>query len=389
MSTLAALTAPPVLRSFALSFVARLPLTVIGVLVLLRTRELGFSYALAGVAAGAFTLGMSAGAPLVGRLVDRHGQLSVLCTTSLIAGAAISVFALAPADSPLLIVALAGLVGFAQPPVSACVRVLWGRLLSERERDAMFAVDISAQGIAFIIGPVTMLWLASTAGAVTALFATGILIVVGTMAFALDPVGRRHMGTSPTRIHSGPAAIAYPGVRTILAITAAVGVSFGAVEVGIVAAAERHQDVPLVVLLGAWSVGALVGGPLWGLRGGSGRHIRDALLLISGLVACTATLAIPSSGWWVAAGLVLFGLLVTPFVTLLYTMLASAAPPEALTEAYSWEVTGMTGGIALGTAAGGVCISASGLAGAFLLAGAAMLVSGVVLGLRIPTLRRD
>ncbi|RQO46836.1 hypothetical protein DBV08_15280 [Rhodococcus sp. KBW08] len=387
MTTLSALASPPILRTFVSSFVARLPLTVIGVLVLLRSRELGFSYALAGMTSGAFALGMALGSPLMGRLVDRLGQSTVLCVSCLIAAAAISALALTPAHLPILMIGLAALIGVTQPPVSACVRVLWARVLNERDRDAMFAVDVSVQGIAYIVGPMTMLWLAATAGAPVALHATGLLLVVATLAFALDPVTRAPAGSVRPQARSGPGAIAHSGVRTIAGITMTLGVAFGSVEVGVVAAAEHHDSVSLILLLTCWAIGSVIGGPLWALRRHANNHIRDARVLLIAVALAAAALAIPLPAWWLMPALAIFGALMTPMLTLLYTLMASTSPEGVLTEAYSWEVAGMTGGVALGTSIGGIAVDLGGLAGTFGLATGAIIVGSVILAFCSSTIR--
>src|SRR3954451_3658160 len=73
----AVLRSPGVTRVFAASLLGRIPAGALGLLLILRVRELGGGYAGGGAIAGAFSLGYATAAPLVGRLVDARGQTRV------------------------------------------------------------------------------------------------------------------------------------------------------------------------------------------------------------------------------------------------------------------------------------------------------------------------
>src|SRR3954451_18805476 len=70
----AVLRTPGVTRVFAASLLGRIPAGALGLLLILRVRELGGGYADGGAIAGAFSLGYATAAPLVGRLVDRAAR---------------------------------------------------------------------------------------------------------------------------------------------------------------------------------------------------------------------------------------------------------------------------------------------------------------------------
>src|SRR6185295_19651535 len=76
------LSAPGVARVFLASMVGRIPAGALGLLLILRVRELGGGYADGGLVAGALSLGMGAAAPLVGRVVDTRGQTRVLAASA-------------------------------------------------------------------------------------------------------------------------------------------------------------------------------------------------------------------------------------------------------------------------------------------------------------------
>ncbi|MEA2320657.1 MAG: hypothetical protein QOD81_507, partial [Solirubrobacteraceae bacterium] len=78
------LRTPHVLPLMVAALVARLPIGIHSLAIVLFLRERTGSYAVAGVVAAAFALGAGAGAPLAGRLVDRFGQGRVLVPAALL-----------------------------------------------------------------------------------------------------------------------------------------------------------------------------------------------------------------------------------------------------------------------------------------------------------------
>ena len=90
---------------------------------LVHAAHLTGSFAAAGVVAGAFAVSLGVGGPMLGRLVDRRGQTTVLLAGALVAGAALAAIAALPAGAPLAgLVGLAVVLGLSTPPVGACLR---------------------------------------------------------------------------------------------------------------------------------------------------------------------------------------------------------------------------------------------------------------------------
>ena len=78
------LRTPHVLPLMASALVARLPIGIDSLAIVLFLRDRTGSYATAGVVSAAFALGSGAGAPLSGRLIDRFGQRGVLVPLALV-----------------------------------------------------------------------------------------------------------------------------------------------------------------------------------------------------------------------------------------------------------------------------------------------------------------
>lgn len=80
---------PHVLSLAAASVVARLPVGMVAVALVIYVHDRTGSFGAAGAAAGAYTIGLGATAPLLGRLVDRRGPWPVLVPAALVSGAAL------------------------------------------------------------------------------------------------------------------------------------------------------------------------------------------------------------------------------------------------------------------------------------------------------------
>jgi len=83
-----------------LSLIARLPVTMLSIGLLVHAQRLTGSFALAGLVTGAYALALGAGGPLLARLVDRRGQTSVLLVSATVSAALLLVLALLPVGAP-------------------------------------------------------------------------------------------------------------------------------------------------------------------------------------------------------------------------------------------------------------------------------------------------
>src|ERR1700754_5128092 len=100
-----------------LSIIARLPLAMFSVGLLVHAQRLTGSFAAAGLVTAAYAVALGIGGPMLGRLVDRRGQTVVLTATASASLALLLVIATLPHGVALwtLIVLAAG-IGFATPP---------------------------------------------------------------------------------------------------------------------------------------------------------------------------------------------------------------------------------------------------------------------------------
>src|SRR4051812_19621508 len=122
---------------FGLSIVARLPVAMLSIGLLVHTQAATDEYGAAGLVAGAFALAQGVGGPLLGRAADGRGQSAVLAAAALVCAAALIATSVLPHAAPIgLRVAFAAAAGAAMPPVGACFRALLPALVAERARAA-------------------------------------------------------------------------------------------------------------------------------------------------------------------------------------------------------------------------------------------------------------
>jgi MFS family permease len=382
-------TTPGARRLIALSIIARLPLTMVSIGLLLHAKHLTGSFAAAGAVDAAYAISLGLGAPLVGRAVDRRGQTAVLLVSSVAAAAMLAVVAALPVGTslPALIVPACA-IGCAMPPVGACLRALVPGLMPDAAAArAFYAIDATAVELTWITGPA----LAVTLGAA---FSTGFALTVaaavstaGTAAFAAHPASRgwRPAATaSPERSRPGRS----PGLRTLILVMGPLGVVFSAVQVGVAAAtAELGASGAAGPLLAVWGAGSLLGGLIATRTGGGARSAAGVSLLLGALTIGHLSLAVvATSTLGMAAVLLLAGATIAPTEASLYAIVDDVVPAGTLTESFSWLATAAAVGAALGAAAGGSLAASAGPVSAFALAGAAGVVAVMTSTLRGKTL---
>lgn len=341
---------------------------------IVHAQKLTGSFAIAGLASGAYAIGSAAAAPLLGGLVDRHGQTRVLVYGASATALALIADGLLPAGTPdLVLVGLGAMTGLCTPPLEACVRTLLPAIVSDRKRlPALFALESTVLELTFVAGPPLALGLGSVWSPGAALVLSGLVLLAGTLLFVAQPASRRWRGDSgAVRLRGG--SLRSPAMRTLVMIMLGTGATFGATEVGVTAAAHALGSSGAAgPLLGLWGAGSLLGGIAATRLGGSARSTWGLVLLLAALALGHGAL-ITTTGNLVAMGIVITvaGATIAPTVSSIYAMVDAAAPAGTHTEAFSWLESASLAGAALGSAAAGVLVQAGGAALSFAFVAAA------------------
>src|SRR3954471_3914180 len=87
-------------RLLVISVVARLPLTMLSIALLVHAQHLTGSFAAAGAVSGAYAVALGAGGALLGGVVDRRGQGAVLLGSATASAALLLAIVALPAGAP-------------------------------------------------------------------------------------------------------------------------------------------------------------------------------------------------------------------------------------------------------------------------------------------------
>ncbi|WBQ02267.1 MFS transporter [Kribbella sp. CA-293567] len=352
---------------FVAGIVGRMPISMLGLGIVILIENQTGSYGLAGAISGVAVVAGALTGPIQGRLVDRFGQRllllvgTVLCTVAL-AGLLVAVRADAPTWA---LYAISFVAGGTRPQVGSFVRARWTHLLGRgRALQTAFALEAVGDEVVFIVGPVLVAALATQVSPYLALGTAGVLGLAGGLWLAAlrasDPPGR---GKS-----NGAEKAPLPWLSLLLLsiIALGLGATLGSAEVVTVAFTEEvGQPGMSGVVLAVWALGSLFAGLWYGSVHWKAPVERRLLI---GTIALAITLApLPWVNNIFVLGAVLFGagLTIAPTMVAVTACVEEWVPPQRLTEAITWTVTGLLLGVAPGNAAAGHAVDVWGASTAY------------------------
>lgn len=352
---------------FAAGILGRMPISMIGLGIVILIARASGSYGLAGAVSGVAVIAGALTGPIQGRLVDRFGQRALLligsaaCTVAL---AALLVAVHADASGWVLYV-LSFIAGGTRPQVGTFARARWTHLLGRgRALQTAFALEAVGDEVVFIVGPVLVTALATQVSPYAALSTAGVLGLAGGIWLASlrgsDPPGR---GKSDG---SEQAPLPWLSIMLLSLIGLGLGATLGGTEVITVAfTTEKGQAGLAGVVLAVWAFGSLLAGLWYGSV-----HWRAPVerRLLIGTIALAITLApLPWVNSVLMLGVVLFccGMTIAPTMVAVTACVEEWVPPERLTEAITWTVTGILLGVAPGNAAAGHAVDVWGPSDAY------------------------
>jgi len=377
------LNVPGVLGLQVLATLARIPAASAGLVLTLHVvGPLGRTYAQAGIVAAAVTLGGAIGAPWRGRAVDRFGLRLAVMPSILVEAV---VWGLAPHVSYGALIVLAVIGGLLGLPIFSVVRQSLTALVPIDQRRTALALDSVTTELSFIIGPATIVVLATQISTMVAMWTVGACMVAAGIALVVRnpptrsaadlqsvadstavPVRDRHLLTSRSLV-------------AVLAITIAATIVLSGTDIGVVAtlrALDRTTFIGIAVV--AWCSGSIVGGLVYG---GLHRSIPPWVLLL-GLCLLTVIVGFAREPWQLAVLLIPAGALVAPLITSTVEGVARVVPERRRGEAMGWHGSALTIGVAAGSPLTGAVIDATapwvgfvaiGALGVFLATGCGML----------------
>jgi MFS family permease len=361
------LTTPGGIGFSSAGFVARMPISMLGLGIVLLVVAHNGRYGLAGAISAVFALVNALAAPAIARLVDRLGQRRVLGPTVVLHGVWLVTFiVLASKDAPTWTLFLtAAAAGLFEPSVESLVRARWGYVLGSGPRlQTAYAFESVLDEVIFIIGPLIVTVLATQIAEQAGLIAALVLLLAG--SFALTAQRATEPPVSPRHEHSGRSALSAPGMWLLLTFMVFLGGVFGGVEIATIGFADQHGHASLAgPLLACYAAGSMVAGIVYGAFRWRWTLPRR---LVTGALTMTLTIAVlpfvhrPAV---LAPGLFLAGIGIAPTLISGFSLVERLVPSAQLTEGLTWMTTGIVVGIAVASPLAGRLVDELGARQAF------------------------
>lgn len=366
-------------RLLAGTLVGRLPNATAAIAVVLFVRAEGGSYSLAGALAAVYGVANAVGQPVLGRLVDLHGQPRVQLPAALASALAMAVFAFTGLAPLPLAYAAVGAAGLFTPPLEGGLRALWPSVLRREDQvHTAYAMDAIAQEVMFTVGPLLVTLCVSLWSAGAALLVLNVLGVLGALSVVVSAPSRAWR-SAPREAH-WLGALRSPGLLVLLGAFLFIGMALGSITVASVPYADDHGgDAVYGWLMAALGLGALLGGSVYGARTWPGAPERRLRVLVALLAVCYLPLMLMPGAVAMVALTALAGVFLAPAIACAFVIVDRHAPSGTVTEAFSWLVTTFTVGASVGTGVAGPVVEAGGARWGFAVPGAAGAVSLLVL----------
>ncbi|MFD8524740.1 MFS transporter [Streptomyces capillispiralis] len=379
----------PGARAFtAGNLIARLPMGMFSVSAVVMIAGTRGSYALAGAVTATGLAATAVVAPWTARLVDRYGQARVALPATVFAVlGSLALLLCVHHGAPDWTLFASYAATATTPNTGGMSRARWAHLL-KGDAEALHTANSfeqAADELCFMLGPVLAAFLCGTFFPEAGTLVGAVLLLAGVALFTAQrstepPAARRSSGRAPFRA---------PGMRPLLAVCLATGAVFGSMEVVTIAFADaRGHRSAAGAVLALQAAGSCAAGLVYGALRPAGASARSRLPWC--LAAMTALMVLPllaagltGSLLLLAGTLLVAGMATAPTMVTTMTLVQRYTPGDRLNEGMTLAVTGLLGGIACGSAAGGWTVervsAAAGYGVPVAAAAAAFLVSLAVL----------
>ena len=404
-SPYAAIFSLPGAKAFsAAAAVARLPVSMMSLGIVLALNHIYDNWTIAGAMSAAFILAVAVVTPLYARLFDRFGQakvgrvaltLQVICMFAFAAGAFFRV------PLPLLFV-MAILTGLTQFAFGALVRTRWAWMLRGQQDDSLlntaYAFESAVDEVVFVFGPILAAFFATSVHPVSQLVFPAFCSLIGGSVFfslkttqppvvaptavttnrAASPVGldgninETARNAHPRRSlflrnvlqpqHLVRSALLYPGVILLVLVFVCFNMGFSCFDVSVTGMMKSIGLEHMVgIQLALFALGSMFGALIFGSVKLKGSHWSHLIILLTVLSLWYVGFSLTADNLVVLGILeVLAGLFVSPVFATGNLLVKSIVPAESLTEGLSWLSTASSIGVSLGSSLTGVVLDSMG-----------------------------
>lgn len=392
-----ALAIPGALAFSTAGALARLPMSMVTISILLLVQGRYGEYALAGQVAAVYTVAQAVCAPQLAKLIDARGQARVMRPALLVAMAGLVGLATIAVmhGPPWLLFLAAALAGGTVGSMGALVRSRWNRVVSSPQQlHTAYSLESAIDELVFVVGPVLATTLAASISPLA-----GLLIAVGAAAgggfWFLAQRATEPTAAGRPAVEERGSVMRNPGMVIIALVFVAMGSIFGSVDVSTVAFAEESGAAGLAgVVLGIFAFGSLISGLLYGAREFTMPPWKRFVIGIAMLALGICLFVLASSLWLLAGAMFVTGFAIAPTIITGNALVQQLVRPSRLTEGLTWVGTSIGVGFAVGSSIGGQVIDThGGHAGYFVSMGAAGVATVLAVStagvLRRVTTRRE
>lgn len=259
--------ADPRARAFSFAgFIARMPISMVGIGILMYVESARGNYTLAGAVSATGAIASAVGGPITSRLTDRFGQHRVLpWQIFIVVTAAAALIFTIPSNLPAIYIFIfATISGFFAPSIGALVRARWTALLvSGPVLITAFSVESMIDEIIFVIGPTVAAFTSvNIHPAAPQVIAVVFLLIGGSWLISMrdtePPINQQ-------QVKHGKPVVFRNGLLWLVFIHFLAGIFFGSIETTMIAFSD-FAGVPVAAgfLLALWSIGSLIGGIFYG-----------------------------------------------------------------------------------------------------------------------------
>ncbi|MGO4420730.1 MFS transporter, partial [Streptomyces sp. MCAF7] len=352
--------APGALAFTFAALAGRVAGAMLGVSMVVMIATVRDSYALAGAVSATGLAVTAVTGPLLGRLVDRHGQARV-------AVPAVAVFALGATATLLcvhygapawaLFVCAAGSSGV--PSLGSMTRARWASVHHDdaAARHTANSFEQVVDEVCFMAGPALAMVLCTAVFPEAGLATAAVLLVVGTLLFAAQhrtepPPQRTHSASASASTHEP--LVRSPGLRAVVITFLATGAVFGSMEVATVAAVESYgHGSASSAVLALQAAGSCAAGLVFGALPVRGSAVTRFLTGVAAMAVAILPLLTATGPATLAPLLFVAGMATAPTMISGMTLVHRLTPPARLNEGMTTAYTGLLIGISAGAAAAG------------------------------------
>lgn len=320
------------------------------------------SFALAGAVSSVGLAVLAVAGPLLGRLVDRHGQRRIALPFTLVSAlGGMGVVACSALGAPVwTLFVLYGISAFLPEP-GPMSRARWAYIFRD-DPDTLhtaMAFEQVADEASFVLGPVlavlaSTLWFPEAGLVLAEVFFTG-GVVMFLSARATEPPVVPH-AERPAGL-----AVRRPGLLVVAGALVMTGIIFGANEVIAIAFTDEFGVKSFSsVVLGGFALGSTVAGLVFGARTFRSSLTKRLAVAAAGMFLLEVPALVAGGPWPLAVIMLVAGSATAPLLITSLSLAQRLVPRALVTEGMAVAVTGILVGISAGSALAGWAVEAWG-----------------------------